>query len=156
MSSTAPTPADPADRPTSDQPAPHEPADADAAQPASTAPAQPRPVTPADDEEPPVPSEAELLATARPATVRRAPKYSVFIGAGAIVGIVVGLVLVAVLKDPQVRWIADGTGFVWFLEGEGAVRTVTAVALGVLGGFVGGALAVLADRRSRDPYARRR
>ncbi|MDC7122320.1 histidine kinase [Cellulomonas fimi] len=123
---------------------------------AAAAPADPRPLTPGSDDEPPVPSEAELLATARPATVRRAPKYSVFIAAGAIVGIVVGLVLVAVLKDPQVEWIADGTGFVWFLEGEGAVRTVTAVGLGVLGGFVGGALAVLADRRSRDPYVRRR
>lgn len=103
-----------------------------------------------------MPSEAELLATARPATVRRAPKYSVFIGAGAVVGIVVGLVLVALLKAPGVDWVSDGTGFVWFLEGEGAVRTVTALGLGVLGGFVGGALAVLADRRSRDPYSRRR
>jgi len=100
-----------------------------------------------DVPERPVPSEAELLATAQPATVRRAPKYSVFIAAGAIVGIVLGLVLVAVV-DPQVRWVSDGSGFLPFLEGEGAVRTVVALGLGVVGGFVGGALAVLADRRS--------
>ncbi|NNH07010.1 histidine kinase [Cellulomonas fimi] len=115
----------------------------------------PAPQEPQPGAEPPVPSEDELLATARPARVRRAPKFSVFIGAGAIVGFVLGLVLVAVVRPP-VAWVADGSGFIGFLDGEGAVRTVTAVGLAVLGGFVGGALAVLADRRSKDPYARRR
>lgn len=157
MSSTSPTPSDPAPE------QPVTPAATSPATPASTpatpgaTPARPAattPVTPAADELP-VPSEAELLATAQPATVRRAPKFSVFIGAGAIVGFVLGLVLVA-LVNPQVEWVADGTGFIWFLEGEGAVRTVTAVGLAVLGGFVGGALAVLADRRSRDPRVPRR
>ena len=91
---------------------------------------------------------------AQPATVRHAPKYGAFITAGALVGIVVALVLVAV--RPEVPWVADGSGFISFLDGEGAVRTVMAVAGGVLGGFLGGALAVLADRRSVARPLRRR
>ncbi|MBO3083300.1 histidine kinase [Cellulomonas fengjieae] len=96
---------------------------------------------------PPVPSEAELERVAEPATVRRAPKFSAFITVGALVGIVVALVLVALVR-PEVPSVADGSGFISFLDGEGAVRTVMAVAGAVLGGLVGGALAVLADRRS--------
>jgi len=95
----------------------------------------------------PIPSEDELAAVAQPATVRHAPKFGAFITAGALVGIVVALVLVAVVR-PEVPWVADGSGFISFLDGEGAVRTVMAVAGGVLGGFLGGLAAVLADRRS--------
>ncbi|WP_210767617.1 histidine kinase [Cellulomonas humilata] len=95
----------------------------------------------------PIPSEQELAAVAEPATVRHAPKYGAFITAGALVGVVVALVLVAIIR-PAAPWVSDGSGFISFLDGEGAVRTVMAVAGAVLGGFVGGALAVLADRRS--------
>ncbi|WP_421743280.1 histidine kinase [Cellulomonas sp.] len=95
----------------------------------------------------PIPSEEELAAVAEPAVVRHAPKYGAFITAGALVGIVVALILVAIVR-PDVPWVADGSGFISFLDGEGAVRTVMAVGGAVLGGFVGGALAVLADRRS--------
>jgi hypothetical protein len=95
----------------------------------------------------PIPSEVELAAVAEPAVVRHAPKYGAFITAGAVVGIVVALVLVAIIR-PEAPWVSDGSGFISFLDGEGAVRTVMAVAGAVLGGFVGGALAVLADRRS--------
>jgi hypothetical protein len=95
----------------------------------------------------PIPSEAELARVAEPATVRHAPKFGAFITAGALVGIVVALVLVAVVR-PEVPWVADGSGFISFLDGEGAVRTVMAVAGAVLGGFLGGLVAVLADRRS--------
>ena len=95
----------------------------------------------------PIPSEEELAAVAQPATVRHAPKFGAFITAGALVGIVVALILVAVVR-PEVPWVADGSGFISFLDGEGAVRTVMAVAGAVLGGFLGGLAAVLADRRS--------
>ncbi|MDQ0375022.1 histidine kinase [Cellulomonas humilata] len=95
----------------------------------------------------PIPSEEELARVAEPATVRHAPKFGAFITAGALVGIVVALVLVAVVR-PEVPWVADGSGFISFLDGEGAVRTVMAVAGAVLGGFLGGLAAVLADRRS--------
>ncbi|WP_421734991.1 histidine kinase [Cellulomonas sp.] len=108
-------------------------------------PAIPEPVV--DARGVPIPSEQELAAVAEPATVRHAPKYGAFITAGALVGIVVALVLVAIIR-PAAPWVSDGSGFISFLDGEGAVRTVMAVAGAVLGGFVGGALAVLADRRS--------
>jgi hypothetical protein len=95
----------------------------------------------------PIPAEAELAAVAQPATVRHAPKFGAFITAGALVGIVVALVLTAVIQ-PDVPRVSDGSGFISFLDGEGAVRTWMAVAGAVLGGFVGGLVAVLVDRRS--------
>ena len=94
-----------------------------------------------------LPTEDELVRIAEPATVRRAPKFSAFLVAGAVVGIVVG-VLLAFVIHPVAPREADGSGFLPFLDGDNAVRTVMAVAGGVLGAFVGGALAVLADRRS--------
>ena len=108
---------------------------------------------PDDEAETPVPSEAELEATAALATVRRAPKFSAFITFGALGGMVVGLLL-AVIIHPTVRLVADGSGFISFLDGEGAVRTVMVVTGAVVGGFVGGALAVRADRRSGPPRRR--
>ena len=95
----------------------------------------------------PIPSEQELAQVAQPATVRHAPKYGAFITAGAVVGILVGLVLTAVI-EPAIPRVADGSGFISFLDGEGAVRTWMAAAGAVLGGFVGGLVAILADRRS--------
>ena len=95
----------------------------------------------------PIPAEEELAAVAEPATVRHAPKFGAFITAGALVGIIVGLLLTIVIH-PDVARAADGSGFISFLDGEGAVRTWMAVAGAVLGGFVGGLVAVLADRRS--------
>ncbi|WP_197021598.1 histidine kinase [Cellulomonas sp. HZM] len=110
------------------------------------------------DEEPPVPSEAELERTATPATVRRAPKFSAFMIVGALVGIVVALVLAVLVHggdcsrpDGPASCVGAGTGFVSFLDGEGAIRWVLAVTGAVVGAFAGGALAVLADRRSRSP-----
>jgi len=106
-----------------------------------------------DAAEPPIPSEDELERTATPATVRRAPKFSAFITFGALGGMVVGLLLTAIVR-PENPLVSDGTGFISFLDGEGAVRTVMVVAVGVLGGFVGGALAARADRRSGPPRRR--
>ncbi|GEL95932.1 histidine kinase [Cellulomonas composti] len=113
-------------------------------------------------DEQPVPSEAELQRIAEPARVRRAPKYSVFIGVGAVVGIVVALLLTLFLgegdeadgaQDGQSSSVASGQGFISFLDGQGTIRFVMALTGGVVGGFAGGALAVAADRRSRDPLA---
>ncbi len=95
----------------------------------------------------PEPTEAELIREAQPATVRHAPKFGAFITAGALVGIVVALVLTQVVQ-PDVPRVADGSGFLPFLDGENAVRTVMAVTGAVVGGFLGGLLAVVADRRS--------
>ena len=106
-----------------------------------------------EDAEAAIPSEDELERTATPATVRRAPKFSAFITFGALGGMLVGLLL-AVIIHPETRLVADGSGFISFLDGEGAVRTVMVVAVGVVGGFVGGALAVWADRRSKAPRVR--
>ena len=107
----------------------------------------PAPAEPVDARGVPIPSEEELARVAEPATVRHAPKYGAFIVAGALVGLVVALILVAVVR-PETPWVADGSGFISFLDGEGAVRTVMAVAGAVLGGFLGGFAAILADRRS--------
>jgi hypothetical protein len=103
--------------------------------------------------EAPVPSEDELRRTATPATVRRAPKFSAFITFGALGGMVLGFLL-AVIIHPTVRLVPDGSGFISFLDGEGAVRTVMVVTGAVVGGFVGGALAARADRRSGPPRRR--
>jgi hypothetical protein len=43
---------------------------------------------------------------------------------------------------------SDGTAFISILEGEGAVRLISALVGAVVGAFVGAGLAVLADRRS--------
>lgn len=116
----------------------------------STEPTTPAERGPAPAPEPvvaPVPTEAELAREAQPATVRHAPKFGAFIAAGSLVGIVVALVLTQLIQ-PDVPRVADGSGFLPFLDGENAVRTVMAVAGAVLGGFLGGLAAVLADRRS--------
>lgn len=140
---------------TPDQPAvgPDQPAVGPDPEPLAPAPA---PASGASDPvEAPVPSEAELERVAQPARVRRAPKFSVFIGAGAVVGIVVGLLLALLLggadDGEDASSVPTGTGFISFLDGQGAVNTVMGVTGAVVGGFVGGGLAVLADRRSRDP-----
>lgn len=103
----------------------------------------------------PVPAEDELARVAVPARVRRAPKFGVFIVAGAVVGVVVGLLLTLFLgagaDDSGASDVASGTGFISFLDGQGAIRAVMGTAGAIVGGFVGGALAVRADRRSRDP-----
>jgi hypothetical protein len=105
--------------------------------------------------EAPVPSEAELERIAEPARVRRAPKFSVFIGAGALVGAVVALLIALVIggadDGPGASSVPSGTGFISFLDGQGSLNAVMGLTGAVVGGFVGGGLAVLADRRSRDP-----
>lgn len=97
------------------------------------------------------PDEAELARVATPATVRRAPRYGAFLVTGALVGMVAGLVVAFATAAGSGVAGEDG-GVLPFLGGQNGVRWVLALGLGVVGAFVGGALAVLADRRS----ARRR
>ncbi|GAA3798902.1 histidine kinase [Cellulomonas soli] len=100
-----------------------------------------------DVEQPPVPSEVELERLAEPATVRHAPRFGAFLVAGGIVGIVVGVGLALVTgEDSPIA--STGGGFLPFLDGQGAVRTVLGVTGAVVGVALGGLLAVLADRRS--------
>ncbi|UZN02587.1 histidine kinase [Cellulomonas sp. S1-8] len=112
-------------------------------------PDDPRPDPRPDDVPVPgdVPSEAELARVAIPATVRRAPRYGAFIVAGALVGVLAGLVLALLTADGS--GVGDsGGGVLPFLDGQAGVRWILALTLGVVGAFVGGGLAVLADRRS--------
>ena len=91
------------------------------------------------------PTEAELLRTAVPATVRRAPRYGAFITAGMIVGLVVGLTLAVVLDRGSVT---DAGGVLPFLGGSNGPRLLSALTGGALGVLVGAGLALWADRRS--------
>ncbi|GIG40313.1 histidine kinase [Cellulomonas phragmiteti] len=93
------------------------------------------------------PDEAELARVAVPAAVRRAPRYGAFMVAGALVGMVVGLVVVLATSGSSGVTGDDG-GVLPFLGGQNGVRWVLAVALGTLGVFAGGAVALVADRRS--------
>ena len=115
-------------------------------EPRPVTPDEPRPATPevpAAD----VPSEAELARIATPATVRRAPRYRAFLVTGALVGMVVGLVVAFATAAGSGVGESDG-GVLPFLGGQNGVRWILAVSFGVVGTFVGGAIAVLADRRS--------
>jgi hypothetical protein len=133
---------------------PGEPAAGTAAEPVSPVPGRAEPADAAGGGEPkpearvaepePVPSEAELVSTATPGTVRRAPKFGAFLVAGGLVGAIVGLLVAGLAPGDK----PDGSGFLPFLDGVNAVRTWLAVAGLVLGVLVGGLLAALADRRS--------
>lgn len=101
--------------------------------------------TPEDPAADAVPTEAELLRTAVPATVRRAPRYGAFMTAGALAGVVVGLLL-AVLADTGS--VTDAGGVLPFLGGSNGPRLLSALTGAVVGLGVGAGLALWADRRS--------
>ncbi|MBO3088187.1 histidine kinase [Cellulomonas sp. zg-ZUI40] len=88
-----------------------------------------------------------MARVAVPATVRRAPRYGAFLVAGALVGVVVALVVAFVTAQGSGVSGQEG-GILPFLGGQNGVRWVLAVTGAVVGAFVGGGLAVLADRRS--------
>ncbi|WP_282948444.1 histidine kinase [Cellulomonas endometrii] len=115
--------------------------------PAEPTPAQPTPAEPAPVAVPrPEPTEAELARVAEPARVRRAPKVGAFITAGVLLGALLGLIAALLVGSSDAP--SDGTAFISILEGEGAVRLLSALLGAIIGAFVGAGLAVLADRRS--------
>ncbi|WP_051274953.1 hypothetical protein [Cellulomonas sp. URHD0024] len=149
----APLPADP-EPTTPAHPEPTVPVDPEPATPVTSEPATPvtsEPASPVTSESPPRDTERlptpEELTAARDATIRHAPKFGAFIAAGAIVGFLLALIVTAIVR-PTIPRASDGSGFLPFLDGENAVTTVLALTGAVVGGFVGGLLAVLADRRS--------
>lgn len=96
----------------------------------------------------PVPTEEELLRVATPARVRRAPRYRSFVVTGALLGLLVAVVLVAVLGDDRALEGVGG-GMLPLLDGVGGVRAVVGTGGAILGALAGGVVALLADRRSR-------
>jgi HAMP domain-containing protein len=71
--------------------------------------------------------------------LRRAPRYRAFVGAGALLGAVAGIVARLLLGDPtSVFSAATTTGY------------LAAIGL-LLGGLAGGAVAVLVERPGRRP-----
>jgi hypothetical protein len=69
--------------------------------------------------------------------IRRAPKYRSFVFAGAVVGVLLALITIAVLGDADSRF-------------SPSTRTWYLAAIGLLiGGLLGGAIAVLVDRPRR-------
>jgi len=133
----------PDDRPATPEQAPHE-ADrvpADAAPAEDVAPAAgagtdgtPEGDAPASEE----PQEVTLLVD--PDRVRRAPKVTVFLWVGALVGAVVGLIFST--------WLIDVSGSAETLMKPGVYVSVTVLGGIALGLGVAGLLAVIADRRS--------
>lgn len=97
-----------------------------------------------------LPSEAELSRRARPATVRRAPRVKVFVAVGVLLGALAGFLVALALAGAAPEQLAaeQGTAFVSVLEGEGAVRLVSALAGAGVGALAGAAGALWADRRS--------
>jgi hypothetical protein len=86
--------------------------------------------------------DVELREVLDPATVRRAPRYAAFLGAGVVVGVLLGLALGLYLLstfDPARDQPLTKPG-VWLTVTVFGMTTVTAL--------LGGALAVVLDRRS--------
>ncbi len=138
----------PEDRP-DDLPREERPAGAgDASSDAGAAPATSGPTTPETSAgAPAVPDEDELRRVATPAAVRRAPRYRAFVVAGALIGMVVAVT--AALVTSAGSGVTDASvGVLPFLDGQNGVRGVMALTGVVLGGLLGGAVAVVADRRS--------
>jgi len=83
--------------------------------------------------EPPGPSDAELAAALH-ARRRAAPRYRVFIGVGILIGVVAASVVTSVFADTSEYEASSVLGY-------------TAVLLALVGGLLGGGVAVLLDRR---------
>jgi hypothetical protein len=96
-----------------------------------------------------LPDEATLARIASPVLVRRAPRYGAFIGYGAVLGFVVGVVFAIALDRGDLVAAGEGGGVLPFLAGSNGARLVTGVALAGVGAVAGALLALWADARSR-------
>ncbi|MBN9376004.1 MAG: histidine kinase [Cellulomonas sp.] len=96
-----------------------------------------------------VPDEETLARIATPTLVRRAPKYGAFIGYGALLGFVLGVVLAIALDRGDLVAAGEGGGVLPFLGGSNGARLVTGFGLAGVGAVVGALLALWADARSR-------
>ena len=96
-----------------------------------------------------VPDEETLARIAAPALVRRAPRFGAFIGYGAVLGFVVGVVLAIALDRGDLVAAGEGGGVLPFLAGSNGARLVTGIGLAGVGAIVGAVLALWADARSR-------
>jgi len=82
-----------------------------------------------------VPDEATLAEIARPARVRRAPRFGAFIRAGVVLGAVVGWI---------VAMVASGTSG----EARTAAVLISTVGVAALGALISAGVAAIVDRRS--------
>jgi hypothetical protein len=96
-----------------------------------------------------VPDEATLSRIATPGVVRRVPKYGAFIGYGAVLGFVLGVVLAFVLDRGDLVNAGEGGGILPFLGGSNGAKLVSGIALAGVGALLGALLALWADARER-------
>jgi hypothetical protein len=115
---------------------------------AEVVPAEAEPRGPTAADAPALPDEEMLARIAAPALVRRAPKYGAFIGYGALLGFVVGVVLAIALDRGDLVAAGEGGGVLPFLGGSNGARLVTGFGLAGVGAVVGALLALWADARS--------
>jgi len=81
------------------------------------------------------PAADEPVPVAEAVTVRRAPRFAAFIGAGALAGLIGGALGAALVRAD------DGSP-------RSAVIVLTATGLAAFGALVGAGIAAVADRRS--------
>ena len=101
------------------------------------------------DEPTSVPDEETLARIATPAIARRAPKFGAFIGVGAVLGFVVGVVLAIALDRGDLVRAGENGGVLPFLGGSNGARLVTGLAFAAFGVLVGSLLALWVDACSR-------
>jgi hypothetical protein len=109
----------------------------------------PAPADPAPAADGALPTEEWLLAHAVEGRVRRAPRLGSFIVAGVLAGLILGTVLTLLAVRGSGLSPEGSGGVLPMLGGYNGVVLVTSLALGLVGGLAGAALAVRADRRSR-------
>ncbi len=95
-----------------------------------------------------VPDEEALTRIATPGLVRRAPRFGAFIGYGAVLGFVVGVVLAIALDRGDLVAAGEGGGVLPFLAGSNGARLMSGVGMAGIGAILGTLLALWADARS--------
>lgn len=110
---------------------------------------EPAPADPAPPQDGALPTEEWLLAHAVEGRVRRAPRLGSFVVAGVLAGLILGTVLTLFAVRGSGLSPEGSGGVLPMLGGYNGVLLVTSLALGLVGGLAGAALAVRAERRSR-------